>query len=171
MSEEQELNEEEDKEVEELEDTELATILDDSSAEIDAALLRRFLSRGSNISLNQIDVMPTLDLESDLERENARRQLEEQDESKKISYNVYNPDETNKQYLGGATAEFTPKNKDWQKDLTTNERVIEEQKRFTKNKFGSQTFGAEQKSNLEDKYIIMETKDPKKDYNPMREIN
>lgn len=169
MSEDQENKEpeelEEIVEEDEVEDTDISDILERDTSEIDRILLSRFLSQtNQGVSLDQRDIAPTVDLESDLGQQELNTQ--NLDDAKPISYMPGQDEEEITYTSGPASFGIDPKQR---LDLTPAERIVQDKKDFTKRSFG---FGSEKVENLEGKYLVMETKDPSKDYiDHIKEVN
>jgi len=153
--------EEDDEEITELEDEEI--ILNDTS-EIDRILLSRFMSQtGRGVSLSQIDIAPTLSLEKGL----GQQELNSLNGNEGgIEYITYQKAEE-KNYFGGPEVGALSFRKDLGKPISVADRILEEQKAFSKKGFD---LGGGSK-NDDEMYSPLERRELKGEYQGLKELN
>jgi len=168
---EENLTEEEKEKLRKLRREELEELFASKSRGINPTNLGKFLSSKTQVALEKRDVVPQANLEKELEEVPIKKE-----EEKKITYELYSPNNSSK-YAGEPEA-FSYKNpNEIMKKIEENKLKSEieimraDEKRFTKQNFGSTTFGANEKSRLDDLYTFREPKDPKKEYKPNIKIN
>lgn len=168
---EEDLNDEEKEKLRKERREELEELFASKSRGINPTNLGKILSSKTQVALEKRDFVPQINLEEELEKVPIQNE-----EEKKISYELYSPN-NNSKYNGEPEAidyknpiELI-KNMEENKMKSETDILRNEEKKFTKEHFGSTTFGAKEKSSLDDLYTFRETKDPKKEYRPSIKIN
>lgn len=164
-------SEEEKEKLKKLRMEELEELFASKSRGINPTTLGKFLSSKNQVALEKRDIAPQANLEEEL------KEVPIKEEKKEIAYNVYSPNDTSKYSGEPGNVTYLENSDKFLKEMEENkfkskiEIIRAEEKKFTRDNFGSTTFGAKEKSNLEDQYLFRETKDPKKEYKPNIKIN
>jgi|SaaInlV_200m_DNA_2_1039689.scaffolds.fasta_scaffold27560_2 hypothetical protein len=161
-------------EIVEIEDEEV--IINDTT-EIDRILLSRFMSQtGQGVALDQRDIAPAVSLEEDLgQQELVTGDSEEkrpisyvsEEEEEKGAYAVFNGSNKSNYVEGSGVGELTFQ-KDLGKQLSASDRIIEEQKSFSKR---SQDFDLGIKKDEGKLYSPLDKIDFKGEYKGLQELN
>jgi len=169
---EEELTEEEKEKLRKLRKEELEELFASKSRGINPTTLGRFLSSKTQVALEKRDTAPQANLEEELKEVPIKKE-----EEKKVTYEVYTANNNSKYTAESENTTYIQPARDFVRKFEENKLKSEadifksEDKRFTKENFGSTTFGAKEKNSLEEQYLFRETKDPKKEYKPNIKIN